>query len=617
MSIGIFTDNSYFKFPEKPNRTPFQRLTLLATTIILWSVFLVGLCLLFAPAYAQPVINPSVEHGPIWCQNSLTGWICDMIEGKAGAPGAQGPQGIMNQTPNMTLTLPTTYYLHNATTTANSSVFHTMKRYYPTGAEDSNTTTLSTPNQDYLLAQFITDEGDPNLAALPPGDRKWFTYVSADSLSTGPIHLRYRLYAYHTNGTKTLIYSFTGQNLYDTAITRIVDQYTLDSAFPMNTSDRFIMEYYANTTSAADRTVTMYWDDNSHVSKIESPITLTGLQGPKGDTGTAINESYAYLPGRPGGQVLTGGTGANDDLILNGTSSSTKTSSYVILQPGGGNVGIGNVSDFTKLVNMRSSGGGSAHLRFETSANGATISTAGGSTNSILYLAPSQTGESGRVRIYDGILDSRMVLDIYNASTRTILFDSGGSSYFSSTTARLGLGTTAPSTQLHTTGGVRFANFSSGTLMVDASGNLYTASDEKLKNNIKSLKISQKIQTTTAAQKITALNPVTFKFGASSGLNTDQIHTGFIAQEVEKVIPEAVSTKADVRYEQKLIKKSTSNADLDEYETVEIPTGTYTKSLDDRAIIATMVLAMQEQQAEIDQLKAEVARLEGKKVDKS
>ena len=300
MSIGIFTDNSYFKFPEKPNRTPLQRLTLLATTLILWSVFLVGLCLLFAPAYAAPVINPSVEHGPIWCQNSLTGWICEMTEGKIGAQGEQGPQGIMNQTPNMTLSLPTTYYLHNATTTANSSSFHIMKRYYPTGAEDSNTTTLSEPNRNYLLAQFITEEGDPNLQALVPGDRKWFTYVSTDSITTGNTHLEYKLYAYHYNGTKSLIYAFKGQDLYDTAATRMVDQYTLQTAFPMNTSDRFIMEYYANTTSGADRTVTMYWDDNSRVSKIESPITLTGLQGPKGDTGTAINESYVYLPGNAG-----------------------------------------------------------------------------------------------------------------------------------------------------------------------------------------------------------------------------------------------------------------------------------------------------------------------------
>lgn len=36
-----------------------------------------------------------------------------------------------------------------------------------------------------------------------------------------------------------------------------------------------------------------------------------------------------------------GGGGANDDLILEGTSHATKTSSYVLLQPNGGKVGIG------------------------------------------------------------------------------------------------------------------------------------------------------------------------------------------------------------------------------------------------------------------------------------
>lgn len=561
-------------------------------------VITLAIFLFCIPTYAAPVINPSVEHGPIWCQNSLTGWICDATAGKMGAQGEQGLQGIMNQTPNMTLSLPTTYYLHNATTTANSSTYHTMKRYYPTGAEDSNTTTLSEPNVNYLLAQFITDEGDPNLAALPPGDRKWFTYISVDSLLTGDIHLHYKLKAYHTNGTKTLIYQFDGQNLYDTAITRMVDQYTLASAIPMNTSDRFIMEYYANTTSAADRTVTMYWDDNSHVSKIESPITLTGLQGPKGDTGTAINESYAYLPGRPGGQVLTGGTGANDDLILNGTSSSTKTSSYVILQPRGGYVGVNNTNptfemDIIGGLIVRGTVG-----TFEMSKMG----------NYIIFSRPDNN------YVYVNTVNGYLNFGAGGSGTDMRIFPNHNIIIPSS---NLGIGTTSPTKQLHTTGGVRFANYGAGTCTFDAGGNITSVSDSKYKTNIKPLKTSQKATTTTATDKIKALAPVSYHYSSDSGLDTANTYTGFLAQDVEKVIPEAVSTKADVRYEKKLIKKSSSNADLDEYETVEISTGTYTKSLDDRAIIATMVLAMQEQQAEIDLLKSEIARLEGKKQDKS
>jgi filamentous hemagglutinin len=51
---------------------------------------------------------------------------------------------------------------------------------------------------------------------------------------------------------------------------------------------------------------------------------------------------YALLAGRAGGQALSGGTAAADSLTLN--SSSGGTSGYVLLQSGGGNVGIGTTA---------------------------------------------------------------------------------------------------------------------------------------------------------------------------------------------------------------------------------------------------------------------------------
>lgn len=61
---------------------------------------------------------------------------------------------------------------------------------------------------------------------------------------------------------------------------------------------------------------------------------LTGL----GDDDHTI---YALLAGRAGSQTLNGGNAANEDLTLKGTSHATKASSYVLLQPDGGSVGIG------------------------------------------------------------------------------------------------------------------------------------------------------------------------------------------------------------------------------------------------------------------------------------
>lgn len=49
---------------------------------------------------------------------------------------------------------------------------------------------------------------------------------------------------------------------------------------------------------------------------------------------------YALLAGRAAGQTLNGGNAANDDITIHGTSHATRTSSYVLLQPTAGNVGI-------------------------------------------------------------------------------------------------------------------------------------------------------------------------------------------------------------------------------------------------------------------------------------
>ena len=58
---------------------------------------------------------------------------------------------------------------------------------------------------------------------------------------------------------------------------------------------------------------------------------------------------YALLIGRSGGQSISGGTNANDDITIQGTTNATRTTSYVNLQPNGGNVGIGTASPSDKL----------------------------------------------------------------------------------------------------------------------------------------------------------------------------------------------------------------------------------------------------------------------------
>lgn len=76
-------------------------------------------------------------------------------------------------------------------------------------------------------------------------------------------------------------------------------------------------------------------------------------RNPNADTLDGLDSAaFAILAGQAGGQTLQGGTAANEDLTLEGTSNATKTTSYVILQPTAGNVGI-NTTAPTAILGIK------------------------------------------------------------------------------------------------------------------------------------------------------------------------------------------------------------------------------------------------------------------------
>lgn len=99
---------------------------------------------------------------------------------------------------------------------------------------------------------------------------------------------------------------------------------------------------------------------------VESSVTSTELGHLAGVT-SGIQEqlnAMAQLSGRAGGQSLRGGTAASENLTLDSTSHTTK--GHVIINPSGGNVGIGTTSPDARLsvqggvatpANIISSGG--------------------------------------------------------------------------------------------------------------------------------------------------------------------------------------------------------------------------------------------------------------------
>lgn len=126
---------------------------------------------------------------------------------------------------------------------------------------------------------------------------------------------------------------------------------------------------------------------------------------------------------------------------------------------------------------------------------------------------------------------------------------------------------------LKNTGIVQLAYYGTGTLSTDASGNI-SASDGRLKDKTRLID--------SGLSKVMALKPTYYKWKDDSGFDTRFEELGFIAQEVKSVIPEAVP--------------------LDE-------SNTNVLNYSDRAIIATLVKAIQEQQAMIEQLQNEIKEL--------
>jgi hypothetical protein len=143
---------------------------------------------------------------------------------------------------------------------------------------------------------------------------------------------------------------------------------------------------------------------------------------------------------------------------------------------------------------------------------------------------------------------------------------------------RVGINQIAPSEALHVVGNARITAMNAiNDIGADANGVLQAAtSDMNLKNTIENSPFG--------LNEILLLNPVTFLYNdINRKLDSDVKEVGFIAQDVFDIIPNAVSS-----------------------------TGTGDLQLDYRAITATLVKAIQEQQALIKALEQRIINLENK-----
>lgn len=128
---------------------------------------------------------------------------------------------------------------------------------------------------------------------------------------------------------------------------------------------------------------------------------------------------------------------------------------------------------------------------------------------------------------------------------------------------------------LKASGAVQFSNYGAGTATFDASGNITSVSDVRLKNVLGDYN--------SGLKELMNLKPILYKWNKLSGNEMDSTYAGFSAQNAQANIPYGTGVNKDGYL-----------------------------SLQDRAIMATMVNAIKEQQKEIEDLKKEIKALKKK-----
>lgn len=313
-----------------------------------------------------------------------------------------------------------------------------------------------------------------------------------------------------------------------------------------------VSDIYALTTGLniiGNTTPNLYVAGNVGIGTV-NPITLLDVSGVghfSGSVSPTITSQGAYI----GWNALTGGTGETDFInnpgggiggfaFMLGNAAGTSKSTAMFIN-GSGNIGIGTVSPAVKLDvtgNIWTASAG--YARNSAYDIGGNHLAAGSSFYSYGSICAGEstgycTGTGGVVIQGSGS----------NSYGNTYITGSGNT-YFNG--GNVGIGTVSPGYKLDVAGEVRATAF-------------YYSSDARLKENVAVIH--------DGLEKVKQLDGVYFKWKDS-----DESSIGLIAQEVEKIFPEAVKTSPQ----------------------------TGMKSVDYAKLVAPLIEAVKTQQQQIEQL---------------
>lgn len=314
-----------------------------------------------------------------------------------------------------------------------------------------------------------------------------------------------------------------------------------------------------------------------------TPINKLDIYAPKADpatSGATSNGNLRLGASNTGNHVLDFGVSSSSTYSWMQARDRTAYGTFynLLLNPNGGNVGIGTTAPTAKLnlvgggiriadgfpnnttrPALNNSTIGSYEIRgVGSGASGST--QADGADDGFLRLSAgggSNTNAQASIDLsgFSNVADMVSNIVMRTAGTERLRVDNAGN---------VGIGTTAPTTRLFVNGDIT-ANSIAGT------------SDIRFKTNIRPV--------VNALDKVKALRGVYYNWNQKAFPEKEfgaQNELGFIAQEVEKIVPEIV----------------TKDKTKDEYRSVK-----YDK------LVALLVEAIKEQQKQIDSLKIKVNKL--------
>ena len=329
-------------------------------------------------------------------------------------------------------------------------------------------------------------------------------------------------------------------------------------------------------------------------------IDSVGVTAHSGLTGLSADDhtQYVLLAGRTGGQNLRGGIAASQNLTLESTSDTTK--GFVNLQPNGGYVGIGTSAPGAKL-----------HVTGSVAANN--FYGGVGTTTSALSFASD-----------DGFANAFQAWGTTSPNPNTLILQTAGAERLRvNASGNVGIGTSSPTYKLDVAGPVRASTTATAIYALSTGGNYgvhgesagnygvygrslnygyagvlgydhtlsyygilgfngasgawafygagsayvsgtYQGSDRRLKDNITPLR--------SGLDVINQLAPVSFnwKNNSEQRLSFKGKDYGFIAQDVEKILPEVVrEIESPNNLPGSKEKKKTLNQELGKFKTVE------------------------------------------------